>query len=76
MFSSKKDNLTAINLFDAINFLPDEARFGDMLLSEYEVFDTSRCGNIDEYVDITFEDKVMALLKSEEYGYHSREEYN
>lgn len=76
VFSSKRDNLNAINLFDAINFLPDEARFGDMILQEYDVFDLSECGNIDQYVDVTFEDKVMGLLKSDQYGYDSREEFN
>lgn len=39
VFATKRDNLNAMNLFDAVNFLPDEARFGDKLLDFFDVFD-------------------------------------
>lgn len=74
VFSSKRDNLNAINLFDAINFLPDEARFGDELLSRYELFDFSELKKdvgYEEIKDYPYEDKVMLLLKSEEYGFQA-----
>ena len=70
VFSSKRDNLNAINLFDAINFLPDEARFGDELLARYKLFDLSELeSNVMFDSEDSYEDKVMLLLKSDEYGY-------
>ena len=77
VFSSKRDNLNAINLFDAINFLPDEARFGDELLSRFELFDFSELETDVMYDENdSYEDKVMLLLKSEEYGYQSEDNNN
>ena len=61
VFATKRDNLNAMNLFDAVNFLPDEARFGDKLLEYYEVFDLS------DYVleSENFEEQIIEALTSE-----------
>ena len=50
-----------MNLFDAVNFLPDEARFGDKLLEYYEVFDLSNY----ELESENFKDQVVEALTSE-----------
>lgn len=77
VFSSKRDNLNAINLFDAINFLPDEARFGDELLARFDLFDLKELESDVLFDDNdSYEDKVMLLLKSEEYGYQPAEANN
>lgn len=63
-FASKRNNLNAMNLFDAVNFLPDEARFGDKLLEYYEVFDMSKYG--DDYdPSKPFEEEVIRLLTND-----------
>lgn len=60
IFATKRNNLNAMNLFDAVNFLPDEARFGDKLLEYYEVFDIQKIRNgFDDFDDnVSFEDQV------------------
>ena len=66
VFATKRNNLNAMNLFDAVNFLPDEARLGDKLLNHFEVFD------LDKYEkDLTafdesssFEEQVFDVLTS------------
>ena len=60
VFATKRDNLNAMNLFDAVNFLPDEARFGDKLLEYYEVFDLSKYDDYDSTKP--FEEEVIRLL--------------
>ena len=37
-FASKRDNLNALNIFDSANLLPDESRFANGLIKEYETF--------------------------------------
>jgi hypothetical protein len=49
-----------MNLFDAVNFLPDEARFGDKLLEYYEVFDLSVYDDFDS--SKSFESEAKRLL--------------
>lgn len=39
ILASKRDNLNALNIFDSANLLPDESRFANGIISEYEVFD-------------------------------------
>lgn len=67
VFATKRNNLNAMNLFDAVNFLPDEARFGDKLLEKFEVFELDDLtDNMKEYYDESdsFEDKVVSLITS------------
>lgn len=37
-FASKRDNLNALNIFDSANLLPDESRFANGIIKEYETF--------------------------------------
>ena len=68
--SSKRDNINALNIFDSANLLPDETRFANGLISEYEVFEIdSFISTIDE--DDIWEDKVK---KASELSYHIDEE--
>lgn len=64
IFATKRNNLNAMNLFDAVNFLPDEARFGDKLLEYYDVFDIdeldNHLGTYDE--KDTFENQLKDVL--------------
>ena len=62
-FATKRNNLNAMNLFDAVNFLPDEARFGDKLLENYEVFDLSIYDDFD--ASKPFEEEVVRLLTND-----------
>lgn len=55
--ASKRDNITALNIFDSANLLPDEIRFSNGLLSNYEQFDI---GIVDE--DKLWEDQVYDYL--------------
>ena len=67
VFATKRNNLNAMNLFDAVNFLPDEARFGDKLLDTFEVFDLDELDDhMKKYYEESdsFEDKVRALVTS------------
>lgn len=36
--ASKRDNLNALNIFNSANLLPDESRFANGIISEYETF--------------------------------------
>ena len=66
IFPTKRNNLNAMNLFDAVDFLPDEARFGDQLIQLFKVFDLEKLDNgtlIDE--DSSFEDNVIFSLTNE-----------
>lgn len=67
IFATKRNNLNAMNLFDAVNFLPDEARFGDKLLEYYQPFDLdklrAKCPDLDSYDDKkSYEDQLLDLL--------------
>lgn len=55
--ASKRDNITALNIFDSANLLPDEIRFANGLLKNYNVFDI---GIVDE--DKLWEDQVYDYL--------------
>ena len=55
--SSKRDNINALNIFDSANLLPDETRFANGLIQEYELFQ----GMTTE--DITYEDIVMSEME-------------
>lgn len=75
VFATKRDNLNAMNLFDAVNFLPDEARFGDKLLEHYEVFDLDKLErDIESYDDSkSFEEQLIDCLTYENATYVSNE---
>lgn len=65
VFATKRNNLNAMNLFDAVNFLPDEARFGDKLLEHYDVFnlDDPAINNGMTYDEsANFEEQVIEVL--------------
>ena len=66
VFPSKRNNLNAMNLFDAVDFLPDEARLGDKLIGTYNVFDLDElnAGIVDE--SNNFEENVIIALKLED----------
>ena len=74
VFSTKRNNLNAMNLFDAVNFLPDEARLGDKLLEYYEVFDITSLtlDGVDE--SKPFEERVIDVLTAQEQDWVSEDE--
>ena len=37
--STKRDNINALNIFDSANLLPDETRFANGIITEYDVFE-------------------------------------
>ena len=57
--ASKKDNITALNIFDSANLLPDEIRFANGLLDNYNIFGIVR----DD--DVLWEDQVYEYLIEE-----------
>lgn len=59
--ASKRDNITALNIFDSANLLPDEIRFANGLLANYKVFDI---GITDE--DALWEDQIYDSLKDDD----------
>lgn len=64
VFATKRNNLNAMNLFDAVNFLPDEARFGDRLLNYFDVFPLDEYPR-DEFTwddSQSFEEKVINIV--------------
>lgn len=63
IFATKRNNLNAMNLFDAVNFLPDEARFGDKLLDYFEVFDLDELDPAQTYdKDASFEEQLQQVI--------------
>lgn len=65
VFATKRNNLNAMNLFDAVNFLPDEARFGDKLLQTFDVFDLEELSNGVDYDTLSsFEEQVIEVMTS------------
>lgn len=67
VLSTKRNNLNAMNLFDAINFLPDEARLGDKLLEYYDVIDVHKLAKSPDDFDenMPFDEKVYSILTNE-----------
>ena len=57
-FASKMDNINALNIFDGANLLPDEIKFANGLLKEYEPFDL---GIVNE--NQLWEDQVYEFIK-------------
>lgn len=75
-FASKRDNLNALNIFDSANLLPDESRFANGIIKEYEVFK-----NIVPMDGELFEDAVYEQLKAdgdvnEDNGFITIESWN
>lgn len=60
ILASKRDNINALNVFDSANLLPDEIRFANGILENYEPFDI---GLVDD--DRLFEDQVIEWLQEE-----------
>jgi len=60
VLASKRDNINALNVFDSANLLPDEIRFANGILENYEVFDI---GLVEE--ERLFEDQVLEFLQEE-----------
>lgn len=54
--SSKRDNINALNIFDSANLLPDETRFANGIISEYEVIETATVPTDDD--SSMWEDRV------------------
>ena len=75
IFATKRNNLNAMNLFDAVNFLPDEARFGDKLLDFFDVIDVEDLtDHLDGYEESnTFEENLKAVLCDESKDWVSEE---
>lgn len=75
IFATKRNNLNAMNLFDAVNFLPDEARFGDKLLDVFDVIDIEDLtDHLDGYDESnTFEENLKAVLCDEGKNWVSEE---
>lgn len=59
--SSKRDNINALNIFDSANLLPDETRFANGIIQEYELFEFSEMLDVDE--DDAWEDKIQNELE-------------
>lgn len=59
-YASKRDNLNALNIFDSANLLPDESRFANGIIKEYDTFK-----DIIIEEGMLFEDAVYEHLKSE-----------
>ena len=55
--STKRDNINALNIFDSANLLPDETRFANGIISEYDVFPIN-ADSFDYEEDDIWEDKV------------------
>lgn len=68
--SSKRDNINALNIFDSANLLPDETRFANGLISEYNVFELDSFSDEFDEDDI-WEDKVKS---ASELSYHLDED--
>ena len=51
-FASKRDNLNALNIFDSANLLPDESRFANGIIKEYEVFNIAEVSDGELWEDL------------------------
>lgn len=58
--SSKRDNINALNIFDSSNLLPDETRFANGIIKEYDLIEHSE--SVMEDDDATWEDIVKEEL--------------
>lgn len=54
--ASKRDNITALNIFDSANLLPDEIRFANGLIESYNVFGIIR----DD--EMLWEDQILEYI--------------
>ena len=60
--ASKRDNLNALNIFDSANLLPDESRFANGIIKEYETFNDDEIFMEDGEL---FEDAIYDKLKND-----------
>lgn len=60
-FASKRDNLNALNIFDSANLLPDESRFANGIIKEYNVFDLVQLDENDLWEDLVREELEYAI---------------
>ena len=51
-FASKRDNLNALNIFDSANLLPDESRFANGIIKEYDVFNIAEVSDGELWEDL------------------------
>ena len=58
--SSKRDNINALNIFDSANLLPDETRFANGIISEYDVIETATLPSDDSSM---WEDRVREEIE-------------
>lgn len=77
-FASKRDNLNALNIFDSANLLPDESRFANGIIKEYNTFNEDEIF-MDE--DELYEDVIYDKLKADgdvngDTGYITIESWN
>lgn len=56
--ATKRDNLNALNIFDSANLLPDESRFANGIIKEYDTF---KLETVDE--DALWEDLVRTEIE-------------
>ena len=54
--ASKRDNINALNIFDSANLLPNEIRFSNGLIENYQVF------GIVKEEDVLWEDQVLKYI--------------
>lgn len=71
VFPTKRNNLNAMNLFDAVDFLPDEARFGDKLIENFKVFnlDNLSYGLTELDKSLSFEENLISVLSDENHDW-------
>ena len=73
--ASKQDNINALNIFSSSNLLPDEIKFANGLIKEYDlvpvdaVFDEDYDKGIQQWIINWLEDDVKA---KDQYGYNAK----
>lgn len=60
--SSKRDNINALNIFDSANLLPDETRFANGIIKEYDLFKFEE-KSLPTDEDAVWEDKVQGSME-------------
>ena len=66
ILASKRDNITALNIFNSANLLPDEIRFANGLIKEYDEYPISIRDESKLWEDEVYEDLVRQTKDLEE----------
>ena len=74
-FASKRDNLNALNIFDSANLLPDESRFANGIIKEYNTFQEVFIDDGQIFEDVIYE-QLNADGDVDESGYIKIESWN